>query len=76
MGIIGAMQTFTQSYIMTSGGPDNASLFYALLIYRTAFLYQNMGYASALSWVLFVIIAALTIITFRSSDKCVFYENK
>jgi multiple sugar transport system permease protein len=76
MGIIGSMQTFTQAYIMTSGGPDNASLFYTLLIYRTAFNYQNMGYASAMSWLLFIIIATLTIITFKSSNRWVFYENK
>jgi multiple sugar transport system permease protein len=76
MGIIGSMQTFTQAYIMTSGGPDNASLFYALLIYRTAFKFQNMGYASAMSWLLFIIIAALTIATFKSSDRWVFYESK
>jgi multiple sugar transport system permease protein len=76
MGMIGAMQTFTQSYIMTSGGPNNASLFYALLVYRTAFRYQRMGYASALSWVLFVIIAVMTFIVFRTSNRWVFYENK
>jgi multiple sugar transport system permease protein len=76
MAIIGAMQTFTQAYIMTSGGPNNASLFYSLLLYRTAFQLQRMGYASAMSWILFLIIGALTLITFRSSDKWVFYESK
>jgi multiple sugar transport system permease protein len=76
MALIGAMQTFTQAFIMTSGGPDNASLFYSLYLYREAFKYQKMGYASALSWVLFVIIAALTMIVFRSSRGWVFYENR
>ncbi|MDR3174754.1 MAG: sugar ABC transporter permease [Treponema sp.] len=76
MGVIGAMQTFTQAFIMTNGGPNNASLFYALLVYRTAFRLQRMGYASALSWILFIIIAALTYIVFHTSDKWVFYENK
>jgi multiple sugar transport system permease protein len=76
MATIGAMQTFTQAYVMTNGGPANASLFYSLLLYRTAFHHQNMGYASAMSWVLFIIIAALTFLTFRSSDRWVFYESK
>jgi multiple sugar transport system permease protein len=76
MAMIGAMQTFTQAFIMTGGGPNNASLFYSLLLYNTAFKLQRMGYASAMSWVLFIIIAALTVVVFRSSNKWVFYENK
>jgi len=76
MGIIGSMQTFTQAYIMTNGGPNNASLFYSLLLYRAAFHFQRMGYASAMSWVLFIIIAAFTLLMFRTSDRWVFYENK
>lgn len=76
MTIIASMQTFTQAYIMTNGGPNNASLFYSLLLYRTAFLFQRMGYASALSWVLFIIIALFTLLMFRTSNRWVFYENK
>jgi multiple sugar transport system permease protein len=76
MALIGAMQTFTQAFIMTSGGPSNASLFYSLYLYQQAFKYQKMGYASALSWVLFIIVALLTALVFRSSRKWVFYENK
>jgi multiple sugar transport system permease protein len=76
MALIGAMQAFTQVFIMTSGGPNNASLFFSLYLYREAFKYQRMGYASALSWVLFLIIAAFTAIIFRSSSRWVFYENK
>jgi multiple sugar transport system permease protein len=76
MAMIGAMQTFTQAYIMTGGGPNNASLFYSLLLYRTAFSLQRMGYASAMSWILFIIIALLTFVVFRSSDRWVFYETK
>lgn len=75
MAIINSMQTFTQSYIMTEGGPANASLFYSLLVYRTAFKQSKMGYSAAMSWVLFVIIAALTAIVFKSSGKWVIYEN-
>jgi multiple sugar transport system permease protein len=76
MAIISAMQTFTQVFIMTQGGPDNASLFYSLLLYRIAFSYSKMGYASAMSWILFLAIAVLTAIVFRTSSKWVFYENK
>ena len=75
MTIIGSMQTFTQSYIMTDGGPSNASLFYSLLVYRTAFKQSKMGYSAAMSWVLFVIIAALTGLVFKTSNKWVIYEN-
>ncbi len=75
MAIIGSMQTFTQSYIMTDGGPSNASLFYSLLVYRTAFKQSKMGYSAAMSWVLFVIIAALTGLVFKTSNKWVIYEN-
>ena len=57
MGIISSMQTFTQAYIMTDGGPDNGSLFYTLLLYRTAFRNSRMGYASAMSWLFFVFLS-------------------
>jgi multiple sugar transport system permease protein len=76
MAMISAMQTFTQAYIMTQGGPNNASLFYSLLLYRIAFTNQRMGYASAMSWILFLITAVLTLVVFRTSDKWVFYETK
>jgi len=76
MAIIGSMQTFTQAFVMTEGGPNNASLFYALLIYRTAFRNLDMGYASAMAWLFFVVIAILTIIAFRVSAFWVFYEEK
>ena len=75
MAIIGSMQTFTQSYIMTDGGPSNASLFYSLLVYRTAFKQSQMGYSAAMSWILFLIIAALTAFVFKTSDNWVIYEN-
>jgi multiple sugar transport system permease protein len=78
MGIIGGLQTFNTAYVMTngSGGPANASLFISILIYRSAFAYFRMGYASALSWILFMIIAALTVLVFRTSNSWVFYESK
>jgi len=75
MAVINAMQTFTQAYIMTDGGPVNNSLFYSLLVYRKAFQESSMGYAAAMSWVLFIIVALLTAVIFRFSGKWVFYEN-
>ncbi len=53
IGIIGSFQVFTTAYIATAGGPQNATLFYVLYLYRNAFDYFKMGYASALAWVLF-----------------------
>jgi multiple sugar transport system permease protein len=72
---IGAFQTFTQSYVMTNGGPNNASLFMVFFIYRTAFKDTNMGYASALSWVLFVIIALISFLLLKTSNRWVYYEG-
>jgi multiple sugar transport system permease protein len=76
MSIIGAFQTFTNAYVMTAGGPGNASLFYVLYLYRNAFLYEGMGYACALAWLLMVIILALVFIVFRSSSYWVYYEGE
>jgi multiple sugar transport system permease protein len=75
MGIIGSFQVFTQAYIMTGPGPGNATLFYVLNLYRQAFEFHNMGYASALAWILFLIILALTIVVFRGSRRLVYYEG-
>jgi len=75
IGIINSFQVFTQAFIMTNGGPSNATLFYVLYLYRIAFQYSQMGYASAMAWVLFVIILALTLLVFRSSGRWVHYEG-
>ncbi len=75
MSVIGSFQVFTQAYIMTGGGPANATLFYLLYLYRNAFNWFEMGYASALAWVLFVIILACTLITMRGSQGLVHYEG-
>lgn len=76
MGIIGSFQVFTQSFIMTKGGPNNATLFYVLYLYRQAFRYFNMGYGTSLAWFLFLIILAFTLITFKSSSVWVYYEGE
>ena len=75
IAIIGAFQVFTQAYIMTEGGPSYSTLFYLLYLYRAAFENFRMGYASAMAWVLFVIILFFTLLQFRLSDRWVFYEG-
>lgn len=72
---IGAFQVFTSPYVMTSGGPANSSLFYVLYIYQNAFQYMKMGYATALAWVLFVILLAFTTFQFRIMRSWVHYEG-
>lgn len=75
-GIIGALQVFTQAFIMTQGGPNNATLFFLLYLYQNAFQYFRMGYGSALAWVLFLYILVLTLIVQRSSNTWVYYEGE
>ena len=72
--IIGTFQIFTQAYVITNGGPNDATLFYALLIYRHAFQYFNMGYAAALAWVLFIIVMVLTLAQLKLGQRWVYYE--
>ena len=73
-GVIGALQVFTQGYIMTDGGPQNRTLFVMLYIYREAFENFNIGYASALSWVLFIVISLLSVLMFKTVGKKVYYN--
>jgi len=75
MGIIGALQYFTQAYVMTGGGPADSTLFYSLYLYNNAFKYFKMGYASAMAWILFIIILVLTLVLFRSSRGWVYYAG-
>ncbi|WP_138752183.1 carbohydrate ABC transporter permease [Paenibacillus sinopodophylli] len=72
---IGAFQSFDSVYVMTQGGPNNATLLYVVYLYRVAFTETKIGYASALSWILFIIIVVLTLITFKTSRKWVYYEG-
>ena len=74
LGIIGSWQVFTQALILTGGGPANATLFVLLYLYRKAFLIFQMGYASAIAWVLFVIILIFTLIQFAIARRWVYYE--
>jgi len=76
MGVIGTFQVFTQGYLLTDGKPNNSTLFYVLYLYRNAFEYIRMGYASAMAWVLFVIIMAATLLILRSATAWVYYEGQ
>lgn len=76
MGSILSFQYFAQAYIMTEGGPVNSTLFYSLYLYQNAFVYFKMGYASAMAWLLFVLILACTLLIFKSSAKWVYYGGK
>jgi multiple sugar transport system permease protein len=77
-GLIYAMQVFTQGYVVvqSGGGPSNSLLFYVLYLYQNAFSFFDMGYASALAWILFVMIMALTALVFRGSAFWVYYESQ
>jgi len=76
MGIIGTMHVFTQAYIMTEGGPDDSTMFYAYYLFNNAFRYFKMGYASALAWILFVVILILTLIQLKLAPRWVHYESE
>lgn len=73
--IIGSFQVFTASYLITAGGPNYATTFYVLYLFDNAFSFFEMGYASALAWVLFFIILALSLLVFRSGSSWVYYEE-
>ena len=75
MGIIGGLQVFVVAFVMTQGGPNNASLFYMLHLYHTAFEYFRLGYGSALALILFLYIVVLSALVFRSSTAWVYYEG-
>jgi len=76
MSIIGSWQVFTQIYVMTNGGPNNATLTMVLYLYRLGFINLRFGYASAVAWVLFAIILVFTMFVVRSSAAWVYYEGE
>jgi multiple sugar transport system permease protein len=71
MQTIAGFMTFTQAFIITQGGPNDATNFYALYVYNQAFSFNSMGYASAISWVMLLIMGAVTFLIFKSSKKWV-----
>ena len=75
LGLIGTMQIFGEAYIMTEGGPADSTLFYAYYLFKNAFQYFRMGYASALAWILFLVVLALTMSQLWLSKRWVHYEQ-
>lgn len=74
LAVIGKFQIFTEAFVISEGGPGTSSLFYVLYLYRVAFRYFRVGYASALAWLLFAVLLALTAAAFRTSRHWVYYE--
>jgi multiple sugar transport system permease protein len=74
LGVIGSFSVFTISYIATNGGPNYATWFYMLHLYYNAFSYFQMGYASALAWIFFLLIFVLSFIQIRLSNRWVYYD--
>ena len=75
MQLINAFQDFTAPFVITGGGPLNATYVFAIHLYNSAFKYFKTGYASALSWILFVIIMLFTMLVFKSSAYWTYYED-
>ncbi len=73
-GVIGTFQVFTQAFVMTLGGPAQSTLFYVYYLFNNAFSYFKMGYASAMAWILFLVIFVLTMIQLWLSKRWVHYE--
>jgi multiple sugar transport system permease protein len=76
MQLISGFMVFTQALVITGGGPLDTTLFYALYLYQNAFVLFKMGYSSAMAWVLLLIVAIFTALTFKFSSTWVFYEDK
>jgi len=76
IGLIYSFQFFTEPFALTEGGPENSTLVYLLYLYRNAFNYFEMGYASAMAWILFLIVLVLTLLIFRTTPMWVHYENE
>jgi len=74
LGMINASQVFAVPLIMTGGGPLNATLMYSITLFRNAFVYYKMGYASAMAWIFFIFLFALTLLSLRLSRRFVHYE--
>jgi len=73
MATIGSFQVFSAAFVLTGGGPSNSTMFYVYYLFNRAFVYFNMGYASAMAWLLFVIMLALTLIQMYVGKKWVHY---
>jgi len=76
IGIIGTFQYFVNAYVMTNGGPANATLFYNLYLYRNTFRWSRLGFGSAMAWFLLFIVLIMTLLVFKSSAMWVYYEGE
>jgi len=76
MGLINSFQYFTQAFVLTAGGPLKSTFFYNLMIYQVGFQWLRMGYASALAWILLILILVVTMFVLRSSAMWVYYETE
>jgi multiple sugar transport system permease protein len=76
MGFIDGFQSFTLPWLLTGGGPSNSTEFYALYLYRNAFVYLRMGKASAMAWILFLVIIFFTFTLFKTSARWVYYGGE
>ena len=76
MQMIGGFMSFTQSFLITAGGPMDRTLFYAVYLYEKGFSNFQMGYASAMAWVMLALVALLTALIFKSSSYWVYYESE
>jgi len=76
MGVIESFQVFSLVWILTKGGPNFSTEFFVVYLYRNAFAYFNMGYASALAWILTLIILACVVLIYRTSARWVFYGGE
>ncbi len=74
--LISGFKVFTQAFIITGGAPLDSTLFYSLYLYNTAFANYEMGYAAAMAWIMLLVVAGLTAISFKLSSLWVFYETK
>ena len=75
IAIIASFQIFTQAYVMTGGGPGDTTRFYVVYLYNQAFDFHNMGYASAMAWLLLLIVLALTALVMGTTKRYVYYEG-
>jgi multiple sugar transport system permease protein len=73
LAIIGSFAAFELAFVATDGGPNYATWFFAIHIWANAFRYYDMGYGSALAWVMFVLVGALTCLQFRLARRWVYY---
>lgn len=74
--MIATLQTFSQAYIMTSGGPNHATLFYAYYLYQNGVVYKKMGKACAMAWLFFIAVMLLSLVVLKVSGKVVYYESE